>query len=336
MISILLLCTMYLSLCGNINMKQILLSVLLVCFFVSGTVSVYAKQVLIVSWMDNARADKMFQKYLEEMIPGVQFTRINAKRDRNRLVKILQSFDFSKVDLVYSFGTTGTKIVKGYLQGKKPHVFNAVSTPVLSKIADSLEKPGNNLTGAKMLIDISTQIELFMKLKKIKRLAVWFDPREKQAQAVLRKLQIVSDRKGIKLYPFRIIPDTRLFDTLLTEAAKLTNEMDALYIIASASYHHKYRKLHSGLSPSLLVMAALSYYVKEGSSIALSPDEDNLSFLVADKAKRILGGENAGEIPIDVVELSNALMFINRDKLQAAGVKGIDSLGVHIVDLTKE
>ncbi len=292
-----------------------------------------AKDVLVVRWMDNARPDNLFEKYLSEMVPGVKFQTVSAKRDRNKLVKILQKYDFSKIDLVYSFGTTGTKIVKGYLKGKKPHVFNAVSAPVLSKIATSLEKPGNNLTGAKMLIDIDKQMDVLTRLKKIKSLAVWFDPREKQAQVVLMKMKEVAKEKGIKIYPFRIIPDAKSFDRLLVEASEKTNKLDALYFIASASFHQYYKRLHSKLSPSLLAMGALSYFVENGSTLALSPDEDNLSYVVAERAKRILNGEKAGTIPISVIELSNALMYINKEKAQKSGIGDYSKLGIKVVEV---
>lgn len=293
----------------------------------------YSKDVLVVRWMENARADNLFEKYLAEMVPGVKFQRVNAKRDRNNLVKVLQKYDFSNVDLVYSFGTTGTKIVKGYLKGKKPHVFNAVSAPVLSKIAKSLENPGNNLTGAKMLIDIDKQMDVLTRLKQVKSLAVWFDPREKQAQVVLMKLKKVAMEKGITIHPFRIIPDAKAFDRLLADASAKTNKLDALYFIASGSFHQSYKKLHSKLSPSLLAMGAVSYFVENGSTVALSPDEENVSYIVAGMAKRILNGESAGAIPVSVIELSNALMYINKEKAQAAGIGDYNKLGIKVVEV---
>lgn len=314
-------------------MKRYTLFLSLISVLFLNVTAAYSKDVLVVRWMENARADDLFEKYLGEMVPGVKFQRVNAQRDRNNLVKILQKYDFSKVDLVYSFGTTGTKIVKGYLKGKKPHVFNAVSAPVLSKIANSVEKPGNNLTGAKMLIDIDKQIDVLTRLKKVKSLAVWFDPREKQAQIVLMRMKKVAKEKGIEIHPFRIIPDAKAFDRLLGEASKKTNKLDALYFIASASFHQNYKKLHSKLSPSLLAMGALSYFVENGSTVALSPDEDKVSYAVAGMAKRILNGENAGTIPVNVIELSNALMFINKEKAQAVGVGDYNKLGIRVVEV---
>ncbi len=292
--------------------------------------SAYAEEVLIVRWLDSP-IDMMFQKRLKELRPSVTFKTVHAQRDKRKLVKILQKYDFSNTKLVYSFGTTGTKIVRGQLRAKIPHVFNAVSTPVLSNIADSIEKPGHNLTGAKMLIDLKTQTDILLSLKKIKTLSVWYDPREKQSQAVLQKIKGIAADKGIDIRLFRIIPDAKKFKIMISKASEKTNKTDALYVIASASFQSHLKMLHSKLDKSLLVMGVIVDYVQNGATIALGPDALERSNVVAEQAAKILGGANAGDIPISLVTSKNATLYVNKDKIGAAGLKDLDKLGLKVL-----
>lgn len=299
---------------------------------ISFAFTAYAEEVLIVRWMDTP-IDFIFQKKLKELRPGTTFKIVHAQRDKRRLVKILQKYDFSNTKLVYSFGTTGTKIVRGQLRGKIPHVFNAVSTPVLSNIADTIEKPGHNLTGAKMLIDLKTQTDVLLSLKKIKSLSIWYDPREKQSQVVLQKLKKIMADKGVDAQMFRIIPDAKKFPKMIQQASEKANKTDALYIIASASFQKHLKNLHSKLDKSLLVMGVILDYVQHGSTIALGPDGLERSNVVAEQAARILGGEKAGEIPISLVTSKNATLYINKDKVAAAGLKDMGKLGLKIMEV---
>ncbi len=291
-----------------------------------------AAEVLVVKWFGMRPYDVVFQERLKTLHPGVRFRLIDAKSSKTTLASKIRSFDLSKVDLVYSVGTTATKLTKSFINGNKPHVFNLVSAPVLSKIANSIEKPGGNITGAKYLLDFDTQIEIITRLKPVKTLAVWFDPREKQADVTVLHLQKAAEKKGIKLKSFRIIPEAGL-DRMIAQAVPETNKTDALYIVATASYYNKHRvikKIVNSLDPKLMKVGTVSLHMKKGTTIVIGPDPNERARKVADMASRILKGKYAGDIPISRVTARDTNVFINKDIVRELGLKDLDKLRLNI------
>ncbi len=311
-------------------MKKVFLGSFAVIFSLIWSFSALSAEVLVIMWQGQTSAERAFEKRLKELRPDVRFSYIDAKRKKTNLENALQKVDLDKIDLVYSFGTTGTKLVKKFLKGRKPMVFNLVSAPVLSNIADSIKKPGNNLTGARFLIYPETQLEILARIKQFRSLAIWFDPREKQHDVVLQKLDSVLSKRGVKVYPFRIIPDAEDFDKQLREAARKTNKLDAVYFIAGSSFYLNLKKLYSSLKPSLMAMSSLSAYVEAGSTLAVGADLTERGQTVAEQASKILNGAKAGEIPISLVTSDKAYLYINKNKMATAGLTNIDKLGMKI------
>lgn len=287
-------------------------------------------EVLIATWNGKFPSEKAFEKRLKELRPDVKFTHIDAGGKKSKLATTLRHTDLSKFDIVYSFGTTGTKLVKTYLQGKRPQLFNIVSTPAVAKIVNSLDEPGNNITGGKYLVELKLQLELLSKLHSFKTLAVWFDPREKQSNQVLKRIKNIMEKQNIKVIPFRIIPDSNQFDKQLKRASEQTNELDAMYRIGSVSLLKPGKKLHAQLSPSLLVMGTSNMSVKHGATVAFGVDFKERGIAVAEQAHKILSGTPAGKIPVSRVTLKNGVLYLNKKNWKTAGIKNPEKLGVTI------
>ncbi len=290
----------------------------------------YAAEVLIVTWQGKLVSEAAFEKRLKELVPDVNFTHIDAKRKKGHLAKALRGVDLEKIDLVYSFGTTGTKIVQQFVKGQKPQVFNIVSAPVLSGIAESIEKPGKNITGAKLQIDFKMQLDVLEKLRDYKTLGVLFDPREKQNAVVLKAFKRIMAAKGKTLVPIRIIPDSGQGDKMISSMVSKANGLDAIYIIASSSFSGLYDKMLGGLDPKLLVMSTVSTVVESGATVALGVAFEERGRAVAEQAAKILKGANAGDLPVSVVTRKQARLFVNRVKMHTAGLKNIAKQGMII------
>lgn len=293
-------------------------------------VPLQAAEVLVVMWQGKSRAEKGFMEHLKKLRPDIKFSEIDANRDKNRLARKLRKTDLSKVDLVYSFGTTGSKMVKSYLQGKKPQVFNIVLAPVLAKLVNSMEKPGENITGAQFMVPLEVQLDILTKTKKIKKLAVWFDPREKQNPVVLEKINNLMGKHNIEVIPFRIIPDATGFKETLEKAAEKTNKMDAVYFIPSSSFYVHIKELHKHLSPRLLTMGGTRSYVKAGSVMGVAAHPTERGIAAAEQANMILNGKKAGEIPINQITLKNAFLQVNENKKDLLDLDSVRNIGIKI------
>lgn len=316
-------------------MKYILTSALTVVLLTLGSISTYASEVLVVMWQGRTSAEDGFEEKLKELRPDVKFKYINAERKKGNLASLMRGYDFSNTDLVYSFGTTGTKIVKEFLKGKKPHVFNMVSAPVRSKIVTSIENPGVNITGAKLLVDLQTQLEVLKKMKDIKTLAVWYDPREKQNQGVVKKLKALGDKTGVKIKLLRLIPDAKKIETLLKEVSENANKADALYVVATSSFSSIYDRMFKQLDPKLLVMGGVHRVVGFGATVAVAASYKERGMAVAEQAHQILSGKQAGEIPVNVVTSTTAFLYVDPNRAKSAGLTNLDKLGLKIVERDK-
>lgn len=288
----------------------------------------------MVTWQGKLQSEEEFEKRLKELHPDIRFHYIDAKRNKTNLATFLRSTDFSKYELVYSFGTTCSKVVQGFLQKKKPQVFNIVSTPTLSGLTQNPEKPGNNITGAKLLISIDTQLEYMLKLKHISSLTAWYDPREKQGAVLLRETIEIAKKRGIEVKSFRIIPDAPNFDSQLIQASKEANQTDALFILGGSSFHQNAKQLLSKLSPSLFVIAGTKHFVLHGATVALAAEFKERGMAAAKLAHRILQGENAGDIPVSAVTLNNAILFVNKSTASKAGIEisTIQDMRINLVE----
>ncbi len=296
----------------------------------AGLQSAMAAEVLMVTWQGKLVSEEAFEDHLKTLMPDVTFTYLDAGRNKGKLAQGLRKLDLSKIDLVYSFGTTGTKIVQQFLKGKKPQVFNIVTAPKLSGIVKSIDKPGGNITGAQLLIDFKTQLDVLSKVKDFKRLGVWFDPREKQNAPVLKALKAIAGSMGKEIVPIRIIPDSAQGQKMIDDGIAKANTMDAVYLIASSSYSGRYGEMFAGLKPELVVMTTISAYVEHGATLALGVEFEERGRAVAEQAAKILKGASAGDIPVAQVAPGQATLFISRNKMRTAKLQNLDKLGMII------
>lgn len=317
-------------------MRKILSVTGAVCFALGFLSSAHSAEVLMATWYGKFASEHAFEKRLKELHPDVKISNIDAKGKKSTLANALRKTDLSKIDVIYSFGTTGTKITKQYVKDKKPIVFNLVSAPVLSKIANSMEEPGNNLTGAKFLVDLDLQFKVLAKLRDYKTLGVWFDPREKQSALVLSNIKKIAAARGATVKQFRIIADAPNVDELIATASAESNKLDAIYLIGNTSFGRILGKMHAKLDPKLMVVATASIAVEKGSTFALGMDYVERGRTAAEMVSRILKGEQAGKIPVSPVNEKNAVLYINKDKMASVGLKNLDKLGLTVKYLSEK
>ncbi len=313
-------------------MMRIVTGICTIFILVAMLVPTQAAEVLMVTWRGKTDTDIAFMSRLKKLHPGVKFHFLDADRQKNRLGKLLRDFNMSKIDLVYSYGTTGTTLVKSFLRGTKPLVFNIVSSPVKSRIANSAMKPGNNLTGARLLVDIKTQLNLLARIKKYKTIGIWFDPREKQTKVLVDQMAEVLKEQKKEIHLFRIIPDSGNFDETLKKVSSKTNKLDVLYVPGISSYVKHSKKLFSQLDPKLLVVGGISKFVGVGATVAIAASYKERGRAAAELANKVLSGQPAGEIPISLVTTKSAFLYVDKKLSKTSGLEDLSKLGMNIIE----
>ncbi len=312
-------------------MKHLLVFLSITICFHLLTFSVNASEIQIISWNDKkSAAETIFETALKKVLPDVKVSYVFANRDKGKLATGIRNTDYSKIDLVISGGTTTTKLVKTYLMSKKPLMFHMVSSPVLSKIVDSMEKPGHNITGVSSIIDLKTQLDILTKLKKIKSLGVMFDPREKQNPVILSKIKEFSKSAGIEIKSLRVIPDAGNFEQLMNEALAKSANLDAIYIIPNASYALNMKNIADKFSNKTLIMAYGQEFAKHGVSVAIDSDPRGMIKSAIETTIKILKGTPTDQIPVSSIKKEDMFLAVNKSKTDQEVLNNLNILGIKI------
>ena len=104
----------------------------------------------------------------------------NANGDINAAASIANKFQSEKVTLAVGVATPTSQSLVNTLKGI-PIVFAAVTDPVKAGLVASLKKGDKNVTGVSDMTPVKQQIELLLKIKKIKRLGHIYTSSEENA-----------------------------------------------------------------------------------------------------------------------------------------------------------
>jgi len=104
----------------------------------------------------------------------------NANGDINAAASIATKFQSEKVTLAVGVATPTSQSLVNTLKGI-PIVFTAVTDPVKAGLVASLKKGDKNVTGVSDMTPVKQQIELLLKVKKIKRLGHIYTSSEENA-----------------------------------------------------------------------------------------------------------------------------------------------------------
>jgi len=184
---------------------------LLLCLFTSlTTTTAQAEQhnkseytIVMLLWRGMTDAERGFMDYLNKENIKVNYIIKNCEKDKSRLPAFIAETKALKPDLIYTFGTTVTRQVVGTTDSRSanknilsiPVVFNIVADPIGAKLTDSLKSSNSNFTGVSHTVPMTTQLNVMAKVKPLKKLAVLYNPLERNSKttvAVLREQAVAQ------------------------------------------------------------------------------------------------------------------------------------------------
>jgi putative ABC transport system substrate-binding protein len=149
----------------------------------------------------------------------------NANGDISTAASIANKFQSEKVTLAVGVGTPTAQALVNTLKGI-PIVFSAVTDPVKAGLVASLKKGDKNVTGVSDMTPVKQQIELLMKIKKIKRLGHIYTSSEENAVVLAGIVKQVC--KELKI---EYVETTVTRSSEVKQAAQaIMHRVDALYI----------------------------------------------------------------------------------------------------------
>ncbi|MDA8412761.1 MAG: ABC transporter substrate-binding protein [Desulfobacteraceae bacterium] len=149
----------------------------------------------------------------------------NANGDINAASSIANKFQSEKVTLAVGVATPTSQSLVNTLKGI-PVVFTAVTDPVKAGLVASLKKGDRNVTGVSDMTPVKQQIELLLRIKKIKRLGHIYTSSEENAVVLAGIVKQACKELGIEYVETTVSKSAEVKQAVQA----IIRRVDALYI----------------------------------------------------------------------------------------------------------
>lgn len=149
----------------------------------------------------------------------------NANGDMNAASSIANKFQSEKVTLAVGVATPTAQSLVNTLKGI-PIVFTAVTDPVKAGLVASIKKGDKNVTGVSDMTPVKQQIELLLKIKKIKRLGHIYTSSEENAVVLAGIVKQACKELNIEFVETTVSKSSEVKQAVQAIARRV----DALYI----------------------------------------------------------------------------------------------------------
>jgi putative tryptophan/tyrosine transport system substrate-binding protein len=259
-------------------------------------------QIAMITWRGETIAEKGFIDELNKSAHDMAVTKYHAGQDNFQLQRIITQIQATPVDIIYVFGTTATKAVLLRIK-HTPVVFNIVSRPVGSGIIASWECSKNNATGASNKVSTKNQLKTLKKVIDYKTLGIIYNPREHNSTLQRNTVKQLENRFHFSLKEYKISNEQDILKIL----PQMKNKVDAVFLPADSMIKSLGIKIMEKVNqykiPSLSSVGSM--VPEDGVLIGFVPKYYELGRIAAQKAIRILDGENPWDIPSSVLDYSN-------------------------------
>jgi putative ABC transport system substrate-binding protein len=241
--------------------------------------------------------------------------------DTEALKKAAQDLIDAKVDLIFSVGTPPTSIIftlmKERLGKSAPVVFWAILDPVAAGYAQSLQRPGGNLTGISIgsggtSID-GRRLEWFKKIvPRIKRVYFPHNPEDPLVMQALKTVRDSAAALGIELVSQQI----RTQAEAEAAAKAVPSDIDGIFILADRLVNAQFNG-ELALKLGVPYSAPNTHGTESGALMSYSVEYPAIGEQASKMAIQILKGANPGDIPIETPEI---FLSINLKTAEALGL----------------
>lgn len=245
----------------------------------------------------------------------------NAQGENGNNQLMARGFVSQNVDLIYAIGTNSAQSAKNATDGTSiPVVFNAVTDPVSAGLVDSMEQPGQFVTGVSDQSPVEKQLALIKALlPEAKRMGIVYNIGE--INSVTQVEVITSFEKDLEVVSIGVTSMQELpiaIQQLAEKVDVIFNITDNMVVASTANIvdiasKYKVPVLASEdgqLDEGILATESLSYFDLGESAgdiickiLVDQVDPNNLSILISDKTKLYINKEVAREFGIEIPAL---------------------------------
>lgn len=266
-----------------------------------------------VNYDGRTDVDAGFESYLKRKNIQYRITYFTADQNPIKLAEIASKLVVDEdADLIVTWGTTVTLGVFGTLQQptrvSRPGVFVVVTSPIMSKIVNTYEDPGRNLTGSWHVAPVSNQLRSMLAYKKTNKIGILYTPSEPNSLIAVKEITRQAASIGIEVLaiPFDFqdgFPVSGNASTALAEM-KIAG-CDWVYLPPDSFLGSQARSLVIPVAHHLgmLTFASTEKFMLAGATVGLIAPYFALGELTGQKAEQILiERRNPSSIPVSTVD----------------------------------
>ena len=285
-------------------------------------------RICTIQYVDHPNLDNVYRgfqgeinKWAEENGKKVVYELQNADGDISTANQIANTFANKNPDIILALGTPAAQAAQN-ATSTIPIVFGAITDPVEARLAESMEKPGKNLTGSCDKWPYEKQFEMIkLLLTEVTSIGVVFNPSESNSENSMREIRRITKQMGLTLNEASVSKSTDVYSA----AQSLIRKSDILYAPADntvLSAIEAYLKVAKQYHKPLFVGDQGS--VEKGGIATFGPDYYELGIDTGKLGVRILNGEKPGEISVAVA--NTGALVINKSSSEYFNIAYPDSL----------
>ncbi len=163
--------------------------------------------VFMILGRGETEVEQGFRDYFRDKGIDINVTVRNIENDVRNLPPFIEEAKRIRPDLVYTWGTGATVGTVGTYDDVDPArhitdipvVFTLVTSPTGSKVVPSFESSGRNVTGASHVVPLGSQINAMRAYRQFKRIAVIYNPIEKNSVMQVEELRQLGVDQGFEV-----------------------------------------------------------------------------------------------------------------------------------------
>lgn len=242
----------------------------------------------------------------------------NGQADATTLNQIASQLIADEVDVIIPIATPAAQIVQTATEDVQiPVVFSAVSDPVGSGLAESMEAPGANITGTSDALNTNAILDLMLTANPdIKSVGLLYSQSEDSSKQPIADAKAYLEEKGIEY-----VEKTGTNNTEVTQAADalVAAGVDAIFtptdntiMTAELAIFEKF------IDAGIPHYAGADSFALNGAFCGYGVDYENLGTATADMAVEILRGADPATTPVQTFD--NGIATVNTETAEALGL----------------
>jgi putative tryptophan/tyrosine transport system substrate-binding protein len=246
---------------------------------------------------------------------NLKFIYENAGGNLATAVQIADRFARDKPSVIVAISTPSARTVVAATIDI-PVVFTAVTDPLGANLVRDMDQPGGNVTGISDLAPVTKQIELIKQITPSARtIGVLFNPHEMNSYTIVHLMKTTA--MGVNM---TIVEAPAAKSSDVQAAAKsLVGKADVIFVPTDNTIVSMLDVvIKVGVENRIPIYAGDIDAVKSGAIAAIGFDYYSIGWQTGNIVVRILKGERAGAIPVEVVEETR--LYVNPAAAAKMGV----------------